>query len=181
MNKIVELIKQAARMQMRPRFVTGLDPDKDEKKSRDLLLNSQWGSGWKVTSDDNKWERWDIEGYDPHDTVTRIEVKSRPSAKGDKYDTWIIDMYKIDHMVGEFPYDANYFLNACDGRFEIYDMRWIQDNCKFRKGVWSWMTDGSKEKRDFYYVPKDMFLIELGTMELGKGSEINSIFRTDES
>ena len=176
MNETIRLIREVASRQLPPLYNTGVDPDNDEKAVRDLLLKMEYGKNdWKVTSDWNKFERWDIQGTDEYGVTNRFEVKSRPTAKGEKWPTWIIDVYKVDYMMDNFGHEPNYFVNACDGRFEVYDMEYIKYHCDIRNNVPSWIN-GKKELRDFYYIPKDMFMIELVTGELGKGSELNQTF-----
>lgn len=177
MNITVESIKRYAQLLLPPQSTNGLNPARDERAIRDLLIESKWGRDWKCTSDWNKYEKWDIEGFDDSNTDTKIEVKSRPLVKS-KYDTWIIDMYKVDFMLNEFTWSNNLFVNACDGKYHVYDMRFIQ-GCYSRKNVLSWMENGTREPRNFYYVPKDMFLIELSTGEIGAGSELNGIFNKE--
>ena len=176
MHIILEKIRRAAGLQLPPEFISvgGLTPAKDEKDIRDILIDSKWGKEWATTSDWNKFEKWDIEGYDNDGTKTRFEVKSRPISKS-QYDTWIIDMYKVDFMVANFPYDGNYFVNSCGGQYHVYDMRYIQE-CYSKKNVLSWMENGTREPRNFYYVPKKNFMIELSSGELGDGNEFNELF-----
>lgn len=179
MNKESELIKMAVLKQMPPPHPSGVDPRGDEIKIKNILNDTaKWGTDYKCTHDWNEYEKWDIEGSNQEGMKARYEVKSRPVDKSE-YPTWIIDMYKVDHMLGAYPYDCNYFVNSCGGKYHVYDMQYIRNECNHKKGVWSWMESGRREPRDFYYIPKDMFLIELKTGEVGKGSEHNNIF-TDE-
>ena len=181
MNEAIKMLKREAAKRLPPKpavsenYTSNVDSAGDEIKLRDLLTNMGWGSDWKCTADRNKMERWDVEGLDPWSQTTRLELKSRPAFKS-KYKTWIVDMYKVDWMLENFPFDNNYFVNSCEGKFHVYDMNYIR-NCQFRKGVWSKMENGRTEQRDFYYVPKEMYMIELTTGILGGGSDLNEVFK----
>ena len=175
MNKRIEAIKLAASKMLPPentkkKKYNGADVDGDEKRTRDFL--NALGGDFKVTSTNNKYERWDIEGTDQHKQTTKVEVKSRP--KANDYDTWIIDSYKVDHMLKEFPLDNNYFVNVCEGRYEVYDMNYIA-GCKIvhtRAKMWN----GGTEPKTFYKFDKAEFLIELSTGEIGRGALNNESF-----
>ena len=176
MNETIAMIKRKAELQLPPRK-SSYSPGhttRDEYQARDILLNSKWGKEWFATRDRNKMERWDIEGVDEHGLFTRMELKTRPPEKK-KWDTWIIDMYKVDWLLDNHPFDANYFVNCCEGKMHLFDMNYIR-NCHFRKGVGCRMQDGSFEKRDFYYVPKDMFIVDLVSGEFGGGADLNETF-----
>lgn len=176
MNKEIKLILDAAARQLPPAHPSGVDPRGDEIRVCKLLnLSEKWGTDYKCTHDWNEYEKWDVEGTNQEGMMTRHEVKSRPVVKGN-YDTWIIDMYKVDYMLGAFPYDCNYFVNSCGGQYHVYDMNYIKNYCTYKKNVWSWMESGRREPRDFYYIPKEMFLVELKSGDIGQGSENNAIF-----
>lgn len=177
MNEAIERIKREAAKQLppnhayRPQFYNGMETDSDEKQVRDLLNEQGWGE-FKVTSDTNKYERWDLEGTDKFDRTARIEVKSRTP---NDYTSWIIDTYKVDWMLNEFPFDTNYYVNVCNGAFHVYDMNYIK-SCYVKKNVRSRMHNGTYELRNFYMFEKRMFMIELSTGELGAGSLMNDSF-----
>ena len=179
MNKAIERIKFEASKMLPPEKVkklkyNGADVDGDEKRVRDFL--NKLGGEFKVTSERNKYERWDLEGNDQHKEVTKVEVKTRP--KANDYDTWIIDSYKVDHMLKEYPMDNNYFVNVCEGRYELYDMRYIAScpTVKTRAQMWN----GGSELKTFYKFPKAEFVIELSTGEIGRGALDNESFGTYE-
>ena len=173
--KKIELIKLAAAKMLPPekpksKKYNGADVDGDEKRTRDFL--GKFGTDWIVTSERNKYERWDIEGTDKHNQFTRVEVKSRPQAN--TYPTWIIDSYKVDWLLDNHPLDNNYFVNVCEGRYELYDLRYIQTCKKVKTRAKMW--NGGTEAKEFYQFDKKEFIIELSTGELGLGALSNESF-----
>ena len=140
----------------------GLLTKKDEHDVNDLL--NKTGGHYEVMEDE--YARWDIEGADSDGVSTKVEVKSRNS---NNYNTWIIDMYKVDYMLEHFPNDNNYFVNVCDGRYELYDMRWIATQEK-RFNVYTKEHDGNIAYHDYYCFNKQNFILELKTLQIGEGT-----------
>ena len=174
MNPAIERIKFEAMAQLTPKKekYNGADVDGDENRTKDFFNNL--GGKFEVTSGRNKFERWDIEGIDHHGQKTWIEVKTRPAVN--TYDTWIIDTYKVDWMLNEFPHDPCYFVNVCQGEYHVYDMRYIATAPQ--KPVTAKMWNGTTQAKNFYFFKKDMFLTELSKGVEGKGAEFNEIFKT---
>lgn len=179
MNETIERIKRTASLQLPPQKVkyNGADVEGDEKRTRDFL--EPFGYGWFATHERNKYERWDIEGHqvdlseeESPGEFARVEVKSRP--KPNTYPTWIIDSYKVDYLLENFPDDMNYFVNVCEGRYELYDMRLIANSPKVKSMAKMW--NGGSELKTFYKFDKTMYIIELSSGELGPGAEYNEKF-----
>lgn len=165
-NKILE-IKQQAHSTIKAK--EELDTEKDEYTVEHLL--QPYGT-WSNTNSKDKWCRWDAEGIDPSGTNAKLEVKSR-AGNMDKYDTWIIDSYKIDYLLENHPDENHYFVNVYKGGYHLYDARFVADCPKKVRKV-----RGDKKLHTFYYIPKDMFMVELASGKLGDGSELNKTFNT---
>lgn len=164
-NKAIERIKEAARKTMSDnqlKHSVELDTDADEDEVEKLI--KEFGD-FKTTRAKSKWCRWDLEGFQQDGQMSRIEVKSRTYGKD--YDTWIIDSYKMTKLLEKFPNDRRYFVNVFEGEYHLFDGDYVASCPTMVR--WANFKDGSKKLRTLYVVPKDMFIVELSTGELGKG------------
>ena len=145
---------------------------RDELRLVELM--KPYGTDWFPTHLRNKFERWDCEGkHNDMEQDVKIELKSRPNAN--TFDSWIIDSYKIDYLLKEFPHDIVYFVNACQGEFHLYDAQYVS-LCPTTTKMANF--DGHRELRTFYEIPKSEFIIELETKTKGGGFHPdNTIFK----
>ena len=134
-----------------------IDVLSDEAQVIELLNNRRkFGKGWETTPHNCRW--------DGERKGAKLELKSR--TYGTDFDTWIIDTYKIDYMLENFPKEELYFVNGFDGAFHIFDARYVA-TCPKKEVTAHFKTGGSKEKI-FYVIPKGDYIMELKTGKRGK-------------
>ena len=135
-----------------------VDFESDEQYVVELInKRRKFGKGWRQSS--NKRSRYDLTR-----PGAKLEVKSR--TYGSNYDTWIIDTYKIDHMIATYPDEELYFVNAFNGEYHIFDVRMVAECEKIKRR--SNFRAGNSRDSEFYLIPKKDFIMELKTGKRGR-------------
>lgn len=157
MNKAIQRIKNAALQNASPfekKEKVILDTDRDEEIVAGLM--SKWlDKDITATNGKNRWCRWDVECEG-----LKGEVKSRTYTKPE-WDSWVIDTYKIDHLLEKYPDDDIYFINVFEEQYHVYKADYVATCPKVKR--MAKFRDGRGGLREYYEIPKDAFLVELKT------------------
>lgn len=160
MNEAIKRIKNAALAQASPfekKHKVILDTDQDEIDVAQMMRNAGFGDDLVETGKKNRWCRWDVEGEG-----VKAEIKTRTYTK-DEWDTWVIDSYKVDYLMENYPEDELYFVNIYDNKYHLYTMAYVSTCNKVKK--YARFKDGKSGLREYYEIPKNAWLMELSSGE----------------